>query len=166
MTDKQPDSNNLNRGRWPKGRSGNPRGRPRRSIDLGLVEELARVQCNHGEIAVVLGVTGATLERSQGFLRAYNKGSEEGKQGLRRRQWEKAYGREGELFRDEDGAVLRDERGRAMYRIPPLAPDTTMLIWLGKQVLGQVDRQEHTGKKGQPIVHHHTVRYQRVERGD
>lgn len=50
-----------------------------------------------------------------------------------------------------------------------LAGDKTMLIWLGKQYLGQADRQEVSGPKGGPIEHTMTVeekakRLERVKR--
>ena len=50
-----------------------------------------------------------------------------------------------------------------------LEGDKTMLIWLGKQYLGQADKQELTGSKGGPIEHVMTVeekakRLERVKR--
>lgn len=59
------------------------------------------------------------------FADVLAKGREDGKRKLRRIQWKLA------------------ERGNA-----------TMCIWLGKQLLGQKDRQEHehTGKDGGPIT--------------
>lgn len=41
-----------------------------------------------------------------------------------------------------------------------MAGDRTLLVWLGKQSLGQMDRlaAEHTGKDGGPIEHLHAVK--------
>jgi hypothetical protein len=41
-----------------------------------------------------------------------------------------------------------------------LAGDRTLLVWLGKQSLGQMDKMqaEHTGKDGGPIEHLHAVK--------
>jgi hypothetical protein len=39
--------------------------------------------------------------------------------------------------------------------------DRTMLIWLGKQYLAQSDKQELTGKGGEPIAHAVTVTFVR-----
>ena len=39
------------------------RGRPKKHIDLELVEKLAHIQCTYGEIASTLGVSVDTLQR-------------------------------------------------------------------------------------------------------
>lgn len=93
-------------------------GRPKKKIDFELVEKLAYIQCTQEEIGSVLGITARTLQKSKEFLRIYKSGMENGKMSLRRLQWKAA------------------EKG-----------NNTMLIWLGKQYLGQADKQElaHSG---------------------
>ena len=89
------------------------RGRPKKEIDYGLVEKLATIQCTQQEIANVLEVSTKTLQRDKEFCRIYKKGLEKGKMSLRRLQFKAA------------------ENGNA-----------TMLVWLGKQYLGQTDKQD------------------------
>ena len=93
-----------------------PGGRPRIVFDLGLVEDLGKIQSTHSELAAVLGVSIETVKRrlkdDPEFCAAYEKGLENGKSSLRRIQWKSALG-----------------------------GNTTMQIWLGKQYLGQQDRQ-------------------------
>lgn len=100
----------------------NPVGRPPIDIDYVACEKLARIMCTHSEIAEVLGVSLSTLEHDQEFLQVHKKGIEAGKASLRRMQWKSA----------EDGNV-------------------TSQIWLGKQYLGQRDKQELTGKDGEQL---------------
>lgn len=88
-------------------------GRPRKTIDYELVENLASIFCTQEEIASVLGVAVRTLQNRKKFLRTYKKGMEKGKASLRRRQFEAA------------------QKGNA-----------TMQIWLGKQYLDQKDKHE------------------------
>jgi hypothetical protein len=104
-------------------------GRPRIEIDYKQVEQLAAMQCTDEEIAAVLGVERNTIRRrkkdDEQFCSAYKKGQERGKASLRRMQFKAA------------------EAGNA-----------TMLIWLGKQYLGQSDKsqQELSGPGGGPIA--------------
>ena len=90
-------------------------GRPRKELDLSLVEHLATIQCTDQEIAAALEVSPALItERKKNdpeFLKAYTRGREQGKRSLRRLQWKAA----------EQGNVR-------------------MLEWLGKQHLGQKDK--------------------------
>ena len=97
----------------------NKGGRPKIEIDYSLVEKLAHIQCTQEEIAEVLGVSTRTLLRNKEFCHIYKKGLESGKSSLRRLQFKSA------------------EAGNA-----------TMQIWLGKQYLGQKDKQEvdHAGE--------------------
>lgn len=103
-------------------------GRPRIEIDYKQVEQLAAMQCTDEEIAAVLGVERNTIRRrkkdDEQFCSAYKKGQERGKASLRRMQFKAAEG------------------GNA-----------TMLIWLGKQYLGQSDKtqQEISGPAGKPV---------------
>lgn len=101
-------------------------GRPRIEFDLKQVEMLGKIQCTLEELAAVLDVNTETIERRMKddveFCAAYKKGRENGKASLRRKQWELA-----------------------------LAGNVVMNIWLGKQYLGQADKQELTGKDGEGI---------------
>ena len=86
------------------------RGRPKKFVDLELVEKLAHIQCTYGEIAATLGVSVDTLQRNKNFAVVYKKGAEGGRKSLRRMQFEAA------------------NKG-----------NVTMQIWLGKQYLSQSD---------------------------
>ena len=83
-------------------------GRPPKVIDYALVERLASIQCTQEEIANILEVSTKTLQRNEEFCLIYKKGLDNGRMSLRRFQWEAA------------------KKG-----------NTTMLVWLGKQYLGQ-----------------------------
>jgi hypothetical protein len=85
-------------------------GRPKKFVDLELVEKLAHIQCTYGEIAATLGVSVDTLQRNKNFAVVYKKGAEGGRKSLRRMQFEAA------------------NKG-----------NVTMQIWLGKQYLSQSD---------------------------
>lgn len=117
-------------------------GRPKLIIDYGIVEKLALIQCTEAEISEFLGVSVRTLQRNKEFCRIYKKGLEDGHSSLRRLQWKTA---EGEylakriIYTNRDGSQREEEIFAS--------PNPTMLIWLGKQYLGQVDKQEieHSG---------------------
>jgi hypothetical protein len=96
--------------------------RPRKELDAKQwesVESMCNIHCTGEEIAGVLGVSYDTLEKrvretyQQSFTDYYKIHSSGGKRSLRRLQWQAA------------------EKG-----------NIGMLIWLGKQWLGQVDKQE------------------------
>jgi hypothetical protein len=92
------------------------RGRPKGTgikLDFDLISKCAKIHCTIEEIASFLGVSHDTLNRSKEFLRIYKKGMHEGKMSLRRMQFKSA----------EEGNV-------------------TSQIWLGKQLLGQRDKQD------------------------
>ena len=95
------------------------RGRKPIEIDYDMAEKYSSIMCTQSEIASLLGVSLSTLEHDPEFLRIHKKGMEQGKASLRRMQY---------------GAA---KNGNA-----------TMLIWLGKQYLGQNDKQEITGLMG------------------
>ena len=112
-------------------------GRPRKEIDFDQFETLCKIQCTEIEIASVLGISVDTLERrckehyGVSFADAYEEKRSDGRASLRRMQAKAA----------EAGNI-------------------TMMIWLGKQWLGQTDQQhiEHTGS-----VHvHFDKRYEGV----
>ena len=100
-------------------------GRPKKKIDYELVGKLAAIQCTEIEIAGILDISERTLQRDAEFCRIYSLKKDSGKASLRRMQWKKA------------------EEGNA-----------TLLIWLGKQYLGQTDKQEmeHSGGTSQDIT--------------
>jgi len=103
-------------------------GRPRKPIDLKLVASLAHIQCTDAELAACLGFTeeGFRLRKKadEELLGVIQKGKEEGRMSLRRMQYQGAQ-----------------------------SGDRTMLVWLGKQYLGQTDIQRHelSGVEGGPI---------------
>lgn len=86
--------------------------RPKKDIDQKQVEQLAAINCSYAEMAAVLGCSEDTLERR--FAGVIKAGRGKGNVSLKRRQWRAAM---------EDGNI-------------------TMMIWLGKQNLGQRDKQE------------------------
>jgi hypothetical protein len=99
-------------------------GRLRARIDLGELERLCQLSPTDEELAAVLGVSKKTIQRRKTetkFAEAMELGKAKGTLSLRRTQMKLA----------SEGNV-------------------TMLIWLGKQLLGQKDHQamEHTGSDG------------------
>lgn len=98
------------------------RGRKKIPIDYVKAEKMAIIMCTQSEIAAVLGVSLGVLEHDPEFQRIHKKGMEHGRASLRRMQYKSA----------EAGNV-------------------TAQIWLGKQYLGQKDKQEFTGKDDGPI---------------
>ena len=93
--------------------------RTARKLDYATIAGLAEIACTDREIAAVIGISAEWLckrKKADPKLReAIEAGHEKGKVSLRRVQWQKA-----------------------------LEGHPTMLIWLGKQRLGQCDRVEHT----------------------
>lgn len=90
-----------------------PRGRPKKQIDLEAVRELASEGNTQEEIARALGFARATFANRKDVTEAYYKGMAEMKLSLRRWQFNAARG-----------------------------GNIQMLIWLGKQYLGQRDAVE------------------------
>lgn len=88
-----------------------------RNCDLPLIEELAKIQCTDVEIAAALRINPDTLYQrfkdTPGFSDKIKRARLGGHQSLRRMQFKLA----------QEG-------------------NPTMLVWLGKNVLGQTDRQE------------------------
>ena len=86
-------------------------------INQDQFEQMCGIQCTEDEIAALFGVSIDTLQRwckrtyGRRFADVFREKRQRGKASLRRRQWLKA----------DEG-------------------DTTMLIFLGKQYLGQADR--------------------------
>jgi hypothetical protein len=101
-------------------------GRPCAEIDLETVRNSAKIGCTVNEIAAVLGVSRSTMFKymalDPNIQIAIDEGRDMGCGTLRRFQWHKAE-----------------------------AGSDTMLIWLGKQMLGQKDKSEFTGADDGPL---------------
>jgi hypothetical protein len=112
------------------------RGRKPVPVDLEQLEKLAAMHCTHAEVAAWFSRPGATISQQaisrkfqrEPFKSTWAIGWAKGSISLRRKQKQMA----------DDG-------------------DKTMLIWLGKQWLGQSDRQavEVSGREGGAIQHEH-----------
>lgn len=149
--------------------------RPKKEIDLKQVEALAALQATYPEMAAVLGVCESTIEKKMahpysGFYGAYKKGKEKGKMSLRRLQWAAAQGITWTVWKcdrkqsysheyicAEKQAKSKPEcincPGARQATITEFKGGATgMQIWLGKQWLGQADKQEIAGADGRPIV--------------
>jgi hypothetical protein len=104
-----------------------PRPRVLDDKELEQVAKLATIQCTEAEIAQVLNISQDTWtrlkKRDKRVKEALENGRERGKASLRRLQWEQA----------QNG-------------------NTGMLVWLGKQYLGQTDKQDLGGAGGGPIL--------------
>lgn len=101
-------------------------GRPLAPIDLDSVERAASLGCSIEEIAVIVGIARSAfynrMEVDELLVQAIENGRANGRQTLRRLQWQAA----------NEG-------------------NSTMLVWLGKQLLGQRDKTELTGAEGGPM---------------
>jgi len=112
-----------------------PGGRPRKPVDYDMVESLGLIHCTEAEVAVCLDMDQAQVSRrlqdDKEFCIRYKKGITEGKRSLRRKQYDVA-----------------------------MSGDRTLLIWLGKQLLGQTDKERHeiTGLGGKPVEFIEVVR--------
>jgi len=107
-----------------------------KELNVEQLKAMVRIQCTAEECAAVLGMSADTLDTRlkeldyAGFSDFYKKYSHEGMASLRRAQWK-----------------------AATEQLNP-----TMLVWMGKQMLGQQDKTQthHTGE----------VKIQRVKFGD
>ena len=104
-------------------------GRPKADIDWQTVGKLLEAGCAGTDIASQLGIGVDTLERR---CRTDNKVTFS------------AFSQQKRMSGDN---LLR----AAQYKTA-MEGNTTMLIWLGKQRLGQSDKNELTGKDGERIV--------------
>lgn len=100
-------------------------GRPRKNIDPREVENLAAIDCSYAEMAAVLGCNASTLTRR--FAQAIQNGRARGCASLKRTQFSVAVGR----------PATYDAKGNLLS--PAREPNPTMLIWLGKIRLRQVE---------------------------
>lgn len=105
--------------------------RPQKTAQLTeeQIMQLASFGCTDDEIAVLAGVSEGTVKRS--FDPLLKRGRADLRSNLRSAQVKKALGVMVERT-EKDGTV-------EVYLSPP---DNTMLIWLGKQYLGQSDKTE------------------------
>ncbi|MET0039899.1 MAG: hypothetical protein ABW041_07135 [Dehalococcoides mccartyi] len=132
-------------------------GRPRICVDWELAQRLCEIHCTQTEIASVLKISIDTLSRAAIRKFGYSLTefmalhSEKGKASLRRWQWDACIGVPPQLARDDKGNIIIDRKGKPTI-IPGIPPNVTMQIWLGKQYLGQVDKQEITGRDGQELI--------------
>lgn len=85
-------------------------GRKKKDIDVSEVERLAAEFCTQGEIAANLHISERTIRGRADLKAAYERGQEEARVSLRRAQWQLAK-----------------------------AGNPSMLIWLGKQYLNQIE---------------------------
>ena len=109
-------------------------GRARKKIDVEALVTLAANNVSKVDMAALLGCSVDTLDRR------YKKMIERARAGLRRdlakTQIEVAKGKPSEIFKDKEGNVIHVAEG--------LPPNPQMLIWMGKQILGQKDKQDVT----------------------
>lgn len=154
----------------------NKGGRPKKIIDLKQVEALAMIQSTDEEMAAVLDVDIRTIYRKKeqkysGFVRAYKRGKQKGKMSLRRIQWKVAQGityfaylcdrRQSyslvdicDAQREKRNSICSGCEGARHTTITDFKGGSVgMMIWLGKQWLGQKDQaaHEHSGPDGGPI---------------
>ena len=114
--------------------TGRPTGRPKRVIDWQKFEFGCQINATKEEICKWLNISNTTLERlikgqdGETLEWVYKKLSVDGIISLRRMQLKKA----------QEGNV-------------------PMLIWLGKQYLGQSEKHELCGPAGGPINHEHII---------
>ena len=93
--------------------------RPKKDLDIKLLKNLAKIQCTQNEVCGIVGVTDKTLVTKlkefgyEGFSDFLKKEGSDGKMSLRRKQFE-----------------------------PAMQGNVPMLIFLGKQWLGQKDKVE------------------------
>ncbi len=96
--------------------------RPKKyNIEGKQVENLAQFGCTNTEIASFFGCDESLIRKS--YSEFLTKGRDKGKIRLRQAQFKAALGD------DSDDKNI-------------IAPNITMLIWLGKQMLGQSEKQE------------------------
>jgi hypothetical protein len=124
-----PKVQSINRGRFQKGHAPLAGGgRPAKVFDWKQFDELCAIQCTLAEIALWFRTDQETVILAV------------------RRQWGKTFADYFEEKRKLGFVSLR----RKQYQMA-LDGDRTMLVWLGKNLLHQADRQEITGRGGGPL---------------
>lgn len=122
--------------------------RPRKKVDAKRVETLAANMCTWPEIAADQKCSDDTLQRR--FAEEYKRGQELARLSLRAKQFQLAMGRPAQAavyLREKQteegvqhGDLVLDEKGKPILireEIAEVKPNVAMLIWLGKQYLGQ-----------------------------
>ena len=102
-------------------------GRPRFELDLEMIERAAMMGCTKNEVATLAGMSHSgfykRMETDEALVDALQRGQDKGRSTLRRLQWQGAQ-----------------------------SGNPTMLIWLGKQLLGQRDKQELSSDPDNPLT--------------
>ncbi len=112
----------------PPNKPQNKGGRPKKEINYKVLDGLCKIQCTGAECSSILNISYEVLdvklleEQGMGFQDYWAIKSAGGRQSLRRKQFQLA-----------------------------LKGDKTMLVWLGKQYLGQAEKHELSGAGGNPI---------------
>ena len=102
-----------------------PAKKPRKNgvrVDPEEVVKLSAFQCTMDEIAIFFGCAKSTI--AERYHAEYDRGREIGKMNIRRKQYQVAMGTP------------------ATEGVPAVPPSVAMLIWLGKQWLGQQDQSK------------------------
>ena len=118
-----------------------PNGRPRKEIDLSVVEGLCKINCTQEEICNFLKVNHETLgfrlkeAGYDSFPHFYNEKKTDSTISQRRKIAKKAE----ELLDQQFEIALgyKEIEGKKVVVPPASQPQVTMSIWLGKQYLGQ-----------------------------
>jgi hypothetical protein len=108
------------------------------NINPEQIVALAALQCSMDDIAAFFGCAKSTIHLR--FHAEYDRGREKGKMTLRQKQYQLAMG---------TPAVPGTKE---LPGIPAVAPNVTMLIWLGKQWLGQVERSQVEVSAGLNVI--------------
>ncbi|MGR3179857.1 MAG: hypothetical protein ACUZ8E_17595 [Candidatus Anammoxibacter sp.] len=103
-----------------KRKGGGKTGMAKSHIDWAIVESLCKIQCTDEEVAQVIGICVNTLSNRT------------------KKEFGMTYQEYSLRFRKEGTSSIR----RAQYKAAVHKGNPTMLIWLGKQYLGQSDKAE------------------------
>ena len=138
----------------PKRKNKPGQGRKPFKFDYVKLEEVSRLNPTDDELAAFFGVTRITIANHKNerlFAEARARGEAVAKTTLRRLQWQSATGERPEVILDGNGQPVWDSKGKPVFT-PGREPNVTMQIWLGKNLLGQTDKQEITGSETAPMV--------------
>lgn len=123
-------------------------GRPPLKIDTDILERLAGMGCTVEEMASAFDCDHRTLERR--FAPVIEKGRQAGKKTLRRMQW---HGCKGEIVTVKTETVKPDGGVEVVTKQQYIPANVAMLIWLGKQLLGQREPQPDPGAGEHSVEH-------------